>query len=78
MTLVLEAVYEDGVLKPLEDPGLREHQRVRLEIREAEGAAGASTLAEWQRVYEGLTSEDIAAVEAIALDRSRFFREERQ
>jgi hypothetical protein len=31
-----------------------------------------STLQAWQRVYEDLSEEDIAEVEAIALDRSGF------
>jgi hypothetical protein len=34
----------------------------------------AADLAAWQRVYAGLSDEDIAEVEKIALDRSRFLR----
>ncbi len=34
MTRTLEAVYEDGVFKPLEDPGLKDHQRVVIEIKD--------------------------------------------
>ena len=30
MTKTVEAVYEDGLLRPLEPLGLREHQRVRV------------------------------------------------
>jgi uncharacterized protein (DUF433 family) len=37
MTKVIEAIYENGVLKPLDEVPLVEHQRVRLTI-EAEGA----------------------------------------
>ena len=33
MTRTLAAVFEDGVLKPLEDPGLAEHELVEVEIR---------------------------------------------
>lgn len=29
----LEAIYEDGVFKPLEDPGLKDHERVVIEIK---------------------------------------------
>jgi hypothetical protein len=29
----------------------------------------------WQHVYDGLSDEEIAQVEAIALDRSRFMRQ---
>lgn len=37
MKHTLEAVYEDGVLKPLEDPGLKEHERVVIEIKDKTG-----------------------------------------
>ena len=75
MTRVLEAVYEDGVLKPQADPGLAEHQRVVVEIRLPSESTAESELEEWHRVFEGLSEAEIAEVETIALDRSRFFRE---
>ena len=34
MTRIVEAIYTQGVLKPLQDPGLREGQRVRLALVE--------------------------------------------
>jgi len=37
MARILEADYEDGVFKPLKDPGLLDHQRVVIEIKD--GAA---------------------------------------
>jgi predicted DNA-binding antitoxin AbrB/MazE fold protein len=74
MTKVLEAVYEDGVLKPLADPGLTEHQRVLLEIRLPSESTAEAEIKAWQRVYEGLSDAEIADVEAITLDRSHFFR----
>jgi predicted DNA-binding antitoxin AbrB/MazE fold protein len=76
MVRVVEAIYEGGVLRPLADPGLADHQRVVLEIRVPADAESASTLRAWQQVYEGLSEKDVAEVEAIALDRSRFFRSE--
>lgn len=33
MARILDVVYEDGVLKPLEDPGLMNHERVTIEIK---------------------------------------------
>jgi predicted DNA-binding antitoxin AbrB/MazE fold protein len=77
VTRTLQAVYEGGVLKPLEDPGLKEHQRVLLQIQIEPQEVASSALAGWHRVYEGLSEEEIAEVEAITLDRSKFFREER-
>lgn len=73
---VFEAVYEDGVLKPLEDPGLPEHHRFSVRVRELGEKRAADDLAAWHRVYAGLSDEAIAEVEEIALDRSRFFRRE--
>jgi predicted DNA-binding antitoxin AbrB/MazE fold protein len=72
VTRILEAVYEDGVLRPLEDPGLAEHQLVLLEIRTEPQEHASAALAAWHRVYEGLPDDQIAEVEAIALDRSHF------
>jgi predicted DNA-binding antitoxin AbrB/MazE fold protein len=77
VTRTLQAVYEGGVLRPLEDPGLQEHQRVLLEIRIEPQDTVASALEAWHQVYAGLSEKDIADVEAIALDRGPFFREER-
>lgn len=72
MTRILEVVYEDGVLRPLEDPGLAEHQHVLLEIRTEPQEHASSALAAWHRVYEGLPEDQIAEVQGIALNRSRF------
>jgi predicted DNA-binding antitoxin AbrB/MazE fold protein len=77
VTRILEAVYEDGVLRPLEDPGLEEHQRVLLEIRTQPEGQASPALEAWHRVYEGLPEDEIAEIEAIALDRSHFSRDKR-
>ncbi len=66
MSRVLEAIYEDGVLKPLEHPGLAEHERVFLEVRSA--AEADATLRAWQGVFEGLSDEDVDEVARIALE----------
>lgn len=71
---VFEAIYEDGVLKPVDDPGLPEHHRFSVQVQEVGEVSGTETLAAWHRIYEGLSDEDQAAVEIIALDRSRFSR----
>jgi predicted DNA-binding antitoxin AbrB/MazE fold protein len=71
---VFEAVYEDGVLKPLEDPGLPEHHRFSVRVQELGEQRAEDELAAWHRIYAGLSDEDVAAVEEIALDRSLFSR----
>ena len=70
MTRILEAVYKDGVLKPLQDPGLEENQRVFLEIRGELQEHVSSAIEAWHGVYDGLSEDEIAEVEAIAPDRS--------
>ena len=76
MGRVLEAVYEQGVLKPLEEPGLAEHQRVVIELRESPAGGVDDYLKACHQVYEGLSDHDIDEIEAIALDRSRFMARE--
>ena len=45
-----------------------------IRVQELEERRAAAKLAAWQRVYAGLSDEDIAEVEKIALDRSQFLR----
>jgi len=75
VTRSLQAIYEGGVLRPLEDPGLEEHQRVHIEIQIEPQPGASAALEAWHRVYEGLSDNEIAEVEAITLDRGHFFRE---
>jgi hypothetical protein len=64
------------MLKPLQDPGLKEHQRVLLEIRTDSRDNSSSALEAWHRVYAGLSEEEVAEVEAMALARDRFLHKE--
>lgn len=73
MARLLTAVYENGVFRPLEDPGLDEHQRVTVEIQAEPETSPDDALAAWQRVFEGLSDEQIRGIEEIALYRSYFF-----
>jgi predicted DNA-binding antitoxin AbrB/MazE fold protein len=73
---VVDAIYENGTLKPLETLDLPEHQRVRITIHEPIVESPDETLEAWHQVYEGCAAEDIAKIEAIALDQSRFMRQE--
>jgi predicted DNA-binding antitoxin AbrB/MazE fold protein len=76
MARVIDAIYENGTLRPLETLDLPEHQRVRITIHEPIVESPDETLEAWHQVYEGCAAEDIAQIEAIALDRSRFMRQE--
>jgi predicted DNA-binding antitoxin AbrB/MazE fold protein len=76
MARVIEAIYENGTLKPLETLDLPEHQRVRITIHEPIVESPDETLEAWHQVYKGCAAEDIAHIEAIALDRSHFMRQE--
>ncbi len=38
MAIIIEAVYEQGVLKPLEDQSLKEHHRYRLIMEEIQAS----------------------------------------
>jgi predicted DNA-binding antitoxin AbrB/MazE fold protein len=68
----VDAVYEDGVLKPLSALDLREHQRVRVTVDVAADEQPEEALRAWLAVYDGLAEEDVDEVEAIAFDRGRF------
>lgn len=68
----IDAIYEEGVFKPLQDPGLPEHQRVVIDLRVESETDPQATLRRWRGVYAGLSDAEIAEVESIALDRSRF------
>jgi len=75
----VEAIYENGLLKPLEALALPEGQRVLVTIEpQEEQLSPDEILALARRVYEGLSEEEIAEIEAIALDRSTFMRPERE
>ncbi len=73
MTQTLEAIYQNGMFRPLgrSDLHLRDGQPVRITI-ETE-AAETNILELAADVYEGLSDEEVDEVERIALDRTAFF-----
>ena len=74
MKQLVRAVYENGVLKPLEPLDLTDQQQVYLSIEVVESDATEDELQAWLTVYEGLSAEEISEVEAIALDRTQFMK----
>ncbi len=74
MSQIIEAIYEEGVLKPLEPLNLKEHTKVRIQIlAKAHRQRKAKPLnpAEIKRIlelarasYEGLSEEEISMIES--------------
>jgi predicted DNA-binding antitoxin AbrB/MazE fold protein len=62
----VDAIFQKGVFKPVRAPELREGERVRLTIQREVQATPEDILTLASRVYEGLSEEDIAEVEAMA------------
>ena len=55
----VQAVFEDGVLRPSEDLGLQEHERVRLIV---------TSEAEWQRKFAALLEQVQSKTDRYAAD----------
>ncbi|MBI4686295.1 MAG: antitoxin family protein [Nitrospirae bacterium] len=73
MPKTVEAIFEEGVFKPISRVDISEHKKVTL-IIEDKSEEPSDILSLASMVYNGLSSEDIDAVEKIAFDRSRFSR----
>ncbi len=76
MTQTIEAVYQNGMFCPLGNisPNFAEGEAVSLTVTERR-LSPEEMLELAGKVYEGLSDEEIAEIETIALDRSRFFDE---
>lgn len=75
MSTDLHAIYEGGAFWPLKDQhvALPEGEIVKLTVQSAHSSSAYNVLALAGKVYEGLSGQDIAEIERIALDRTRFF-----
>ncbi len=76
MTQTIEAIYQNGMFKPLNpiSEEIAEGEKVKLVVeteQENEEVNPIMKLAE--NFYDGLSEEDIKEIEKIALDRSNFF-----
>lgn len=76
MQQVVEAVYENGILRPLATLKLSEGQEVQIIVRSTDELEPNEMLQLAAEVYEGLSEEEISDIEQIALDRENFFDEE--
>ena len=72
MTRSLDAIYENGIFRPLsaQPLAIADGQRVRITVDDQSEPTPLQQLA---RVYEGLSNPEIDAIERIAGDRSNFF-----
>ena len=73
MKQTMDAVYEDGVFKPMKPPKLSEGQHVRIEIETPFEKSFDDLLELAAKVYEGLSADDIDGIEKIAHGRRDFF-----
>ncbi len=78
MKQTIEAIYRNGVLTPLEPLSLTDEQRVRITIDVPDLEQTRRSIEAWQAVYEGLSDEEVAEIEAIALEGTHFMREPRE
>ncbi|MFN7953572.1 MAG: antitoxin family protein [bacterium] len=72
MTTTLDAVFENGVLKPVQPLELVEGERVRVTVERAGTAPADEILALASCVYEGLSAADVDQIEAMAKRRAFF------
>ncbi len=75
MTKTIEAIFENGVFKPTSPLKLSEHKKVTLIIKDSNEEETIDILSLASLVYNGLSSKDIDDIETLALDRSRFSRD---
>ena len=75
MRQTIKARYHDGVLQPLEPLILADEAEVQLTVETETTVSIDDILQRAARVYQGLTADEVAQVEAIALNRQQFFRE---
>ena len=70
MARVINAIYEDGVLKPLEPINIEEHTRVRLilEVEEERKKKAEEIIALARKSYEGLSEEELSILESARLN----------
>ena len=76
MVKTIEAIYENGVFKPMSPlPDISEHKKVTLVIEDnhEESCDILSLLP--RKVYDGLSQKDIEDIENLALDRNHFSRD---
>ncbi len=75
MKQTLEAIYENGVFRPLKSLKLSEGQQVWLMVETNLEGTPEDMLNLAAQVYQGLATEQVDEIEQIALNRRNFFGE---
>jgi len=75
MKQIVEAIYVDGVFKPVKPPNISEGQHVLLEIDEPSEENPEDLLELAAQVYDGLTDDEIEKIEKVATRSQDFFGE---
>lgn len=73
MKTTIDAIFENGVFRPLRAPGIPQGKQVRLEVDIPDEESPDEVLALATAVLDGLSEEDIGEIESLALDRRDFF-----
>lgn len=68
----VDAVFQNGVFKPVRRPDLTEGERVRITVETLGQDKPADVLQLAANVYKGLSSEDIDEIEEMARERVFF------
>jgi predicted DNA-binding antitoxin AbrB/MazE fold protein len=76
MSQTVNAIYENGVFRPLNHPNIPEGQTVQLSVEIAPKLTPEEMLQLAANVYEDLSSQQIDEIEQIALERHDFFEVE--
>jgi predicted DNA-binding antitoxin AbrB/MazE fold protein len=74
MARTVDAIFEEGVFKPLSPLNISEHKRIKL-IIEDESEEPSDILSLASMVYNGFSPEDIVDIEKVVLDRTHFSRD---
>lgn len=75
MKQTINAIYENGVFRPLKSPKISEGQQVRLIVEATSDPTPEELLELAAQVYQGLSAEQIDEIEQIALNRRVLFGE---
>lgn len=74
MRKVCDAVYENGVFKPISLPSeITDGQYVRLTFEPKEKPGAEDVVGLFAKVFEGMTTAEIDEIEKVVLDRRDFF-----